>query len=388
MMNSEQEDEEAAGIRHELNESICNASIDSIVAIDSELKIISWNDTAQKWTGKQREDAIGRSFFEVFPTATTLPGLKNALQRALQGYKSFLPPMPGFYMSGHYEMHIVPLKDKSGTVHGVLQILHDVAHRIKIENELLRLNRELTHQYTALEHANEELTTFAKIASQDLKEPLRKIYTFTELIMVHEAGKLSTSGRTNFRRIQKSVQRMGLLTDDIVNFTNLSRKEERQQLDLNELLKEELEQLHQQISQANAIIEYDILPIVTGYRMAMVQLFRQLLSNALKFHKSTAAPEIKISATQIPGKEIASLAADPEQEYTCIAITDNGIGFEPQYSRLIFDMFHRLHQNNPFKGTGMGLAIAQKAVRLHDGFIIAESIPGTGSTFYCYLPLE
>lgn len=375
-----------AGNPSYLAHSLTNASIDSMIALDADLKITVWNDTTALWSGLKSEDVAGRPFLEVFPKAAAIHGLKEALDNALKGRKSFLHSREGFYLKGHYEAHYVPLLDKQGQVTGVLQILHDVAHRIKAENELIALNRQLKQQYKELQLANDELATFAKIASHDLKEPLRKIYTFSELILVHDAPQLSNSGRSNFRRIQKSVQRMGLLTDDIVNFAEINTsREPLDEVDLSGVLFNAAEPLRTAIAQSEAMIISDELPHIQGRREALVQLFRQLISNALKFRGEDTKPRIYIACALLQGEDIPHREALEGQAYYRISFRDNGIGFEPEFSEKIFGMFQRLHPDGEYKGSGMGLSIAQKVAQMHNGFIIAESIPGAGSTFHCYL---
>ncbi|MBD3583066.1 sensor histidine kinase [Flavobacterium selenitireducens] len=371
-----------------LAERIANASIDSLVALDRDLKIRSWNAITEIWSGFGNEAVIGKYFFDVFPAARQTPNLQYALQEALSGRKTFLPCGPGFYLPGHFEAHFVPLMSENGEVTGVLQIIHDVAHRVKAENELRELNQRLHAQYTTLQHANEETATFAKIAAHDLKEPLRKIYTFVEYIKVNEANQLTNSGRGYFRRIQESVQRMSLLTDDVSNYLSLSAGETLQRVDLSAILSEMTGHFKSLIDQTNAQLYLANLPVILGYPKAMWQLFRHVLGNSLKFVRPDVAPEIHISCEKIPGNEIPYEEALRDEEYYVLTFKDNGIGFEQEYSTRIFGLFERLHPQGSYRGSGMGLALALKAARLHQGFMKADSSPESGSMFYCYLPVS
>ena len=369
-----------------LAESMTHASIDSMTGLDTDLRIVIWNHTAAVWSGLSYEEVAGKTLQEVFPTANEVPGLEEALRRALEGIKSFLPSTGHFYLKGHFEVHIVPLRDNTGGINGVMQIIHDVAHRLKAENELRELNRQLFRQNNALATAHEELASFAKITAHDLKEPLRKIYTFAEMIMMHEADKLSNSGRANFRRIQKSVQRMGLLTDDIVNFSALSRTDAATEVNMNELLEQELERFRDKISETEAIIKSTSLPIIKGHKLALTQLLRQLIDNALKFQKPGLAPQIQINCELVASSQLAHTYSEPDTSFYHLSVSDNGIGFEPKYQQLIFELFQRLHPEGTHRGSGIGLALAQKAARMHNGFMKVESAPGEGSTFHCYIP--
>ena len=375
--------------RARLAESITDASIDSMVALDRNLRIISWNDIACIWSGKSSEEVMGKAFFEVFPNAMATPGLHDGIKKALEGLKSFLPSTPDFYLTGYFETYLVPLKDNSGAITGVLQLIHDVSHRIKAENELKELNHQLCTQNRALQHANEEMATFAKIAAHDLKEPLRKIYTFAELIKVQEAALFSYKAKSYFRSIQKSVQRMGLLTDDIVNFLSLNRSGETfTEVDLSTILAEVIAEFRLEIADKNAEITNTMLFRINGYPKAIKQLFTQLISNALKFQERDNKPRIEIGCEKVESDVIPFAERGQHEQYYCLIFRDNGIGFEPEYSHRIFGLFERLHPQGTFRGSGMGLAIALKAARMHEGFMKAESEPGKGSTFYCYLPVS
>ncbi len=377
----------AATGRGPLAESMLQASIDSILAIDKDLKITAWNEATVQWSGYSYEEVVGKNLFEVFPHAKKIDNFEASLYQALEGRRSFLPALYNIYLPGHFEVHIMPLKDKQGNITGVLQILHDVAHRLHAENELKNLNCQLVLKNNALTVAHEELALFAKISAHDLKEPLRKIYTFAELITMHDAPKLSSMGRANFRRIQKSVQRMRLLIDDIVNFSELSRSSVTEAVDLNSLLTAELERNKEEISQAGAVIKSRYLPVIkNGYAVALTQMLRQLLSNAIKFRKPGMPLLVQVKYERVDGSAVTGKPTDSDAQYHHIYVIDNGIGFDPQYYGRIFELFQRLHPNGTYGGNGVGLALAQKALRMHNGFIKAESSPDRGSVFHCFIP--
>lgn len=370
----------------QLAQELNDASIDQILAMDNDLCIIAWNRACEQVTGIAKYNALGRKFFDVLPAAQNYPQVVEALNNALKGFKSYLKWEHGSYNGGYFENHFIPLKNDRGEVTGVLNIVHDVAHRIKAERELEGLNEELWKKNMELTQRNAELANFTAIASHDLKEPLRKIYTFAELIMTHEAHKLSDAGRSNFRRIQKAVQRMGLLTDDIVTFSEVNKiDEKRTVIDLNNLLLMALHPFQAIIAHTEALILSAPLPQISGYDTALLHLFRQLVSNSLKFQPEGNKPRINIDYELVQGKVVKHQEALPNAQYHCIRVSDNGIGFEREYAERIFGMFQRLHREGAFKGSGMGLAICKKAVQLHHGFITADSEPGEGSTFSSYL---
>jgi signal transduction histidine kinase len=370
-----------------LAKSMTDASIDGMLALDSQLRVIAWNQTAVLWTGIPETDVLGKTFFELFPTIDASGKLGKAFNQALLGRKSFLKATDTPYLPGYYEVHTVPLQT-GPDVTGILIILHDVAHRIKAENQLKALNQQLAQQNAALQQAHEELAVFAKVAAHDLKEPLRKIYTFSELIMIHDAKKLSTSGRSNFRRIQKSVQRMGLLTDDLVNFTMLSFEGVSKPVDLGPLLTDILQEYKTELVQRETTFQLSRLPVLTGDPAALSHLLRQLIDNALKFCQPEGPVIVEIGYQYLEHLSFEHPAIEEGRPYHCLSVKDNGIGFDMTYQTRIFELFQRLHPDGAYVGSGMGLAIARKAMNLHGGFITVESTLGTGSTFYCYFPIR
>jgi len=370
-----------------LAENIINASIDSLIALNRNLEIISWNKITEAWSGLIQQDVMGKPFFDVIPSAREMPDLQEALQKALDGVRTYLPSGPSTLFKGSYEMHFVPLYDEAQHIYGVLQIVHDVTHRVGIENQLKRLNEELRAQYAALQHANEEMETFARIASNDLKEPLRSIYGYSETIKVREAKQLSDSGKGNFRRIQQSVQRMGLLTDDIVNYLSLSGSEQADEVDLSQTLSEAIAHFEREIQETVAKITASPLPVVKGDKKSLVLLMRQVLGNALKFRRKEVQPEITITHSELAGSDLPFHETRPHMRYHCLAFRDNGIGFDESNNEKIFGLFTKLHHERTYRGTGMGLALALKVARRHQGYMKASGVAGEGCTIYCYLPI-
>ena len=134
------------------------------------------------------------------------------------------------------------------------------------------------------------------------------------------------------------------------------------------------------------MVEYENLPIINGSHIQLSQLFTNLIDNAIKYSRPEIKPHIQITALIVEGNKIEhSLANQPY--YHAIKIADNGIGFENEYAAKIFEIFQRLHGKNEYSGTGIGLAIVKKIVTNHNGFIVAEGIPGVGSTFTIYIPI-
>lgn len=387
--NSSQQNSESGAstpdIPH-LFELINDANTDQCLVLDTELRIISWNLACEQVTGISKASAIGKRYHDLHPDAVIAPAVAEALELALQGMKTFVPWEQGSYNGGYYEQHFVPLRNSDGGMIGVLNIIHDVAHRIKAELELKRLNKTLSHKNKELRHRSEELASFNWIASHDLKEPLRKIYFFIEMVATKEGAKLSDTARSNLRRAQSAVQRMGLLTDDIVTFSEaVAPSETMAAVDLQEIHASAYKLHRKAIEDSAAEIATDTFPTITAYPQMLQHLWNHLLGNAIKFHEEGQRPRVEVRYREVAGDTLNSLDADRNAVYHCLSFRDNGIGIDTEYFEKIFGMFQRLHPQGTYRGTGMGLPICQKVAEAHGGFILLESKAGEGSVFHCYL---
>jgi PAS domain S-box-containing protein len=368
-----------------LADLINDASIDRILAVDVDMRIIAWNKMCEHISGISKEDCIGKDLLDVVPEMTVIPEVTRAIRSALKGYKSFVAAEKGSFNGSYCEHFFAPLVDENKKVIGVLNIIHDVAHRVKVEQELRNLNKALVRKNKELKQKNAELLSFSHVAAHDLKEPLRKIYTFVEMILTKDADNLSETSRVYFKRVQASAQRMGLLTDDILGYTQLSNAEqELEPTDLNEVVEHAVKYLNEIIDNKKAVIKYDTLPVINGYKPMLVQLFENLIHNALKFQQDNVIPVVEIKAVEVSSEDIQHTDVLPDARYWCISFTDNGIGFEMKYLDKVFRIFQKLHPADKYPGTGMGLPICKKVMELHQGFIIVESTPDKGSVFKCY----
>jgi len=373
-------------LQSEFAEMMNEAGIDRVQALDTALRIIVTNRMCEEYSGLSREQMLGQPFFDIFPEARAWPAIEEAMQQALQGRRSFVPAELGAYEPGHHERHFMPLRDADGKVRGVLYIIHDVAHRVAAEDRLKALNGELAQKLRELQRANAELATFTHVTSHDLKEPLRKIYTFVELTVTVEHARISDKGRSNLRRVQSSVQRLGLLTDDLVSFAEASAEDDKaEDVCLTAVFSEALAAMDKIVQERSAIITVEALPTVHAPRRQIVLLANHLLSNALKFHDGNRTPRVSV---RVEDRPLPGSSADGEtsKSYVCIATTDNGIGIDSEYHEKIFTIFQRLHDRGTYPGTGIGLAICRKIVERLGGTVTVESTPGAGSTFRCWLP--
>jgi light-regulated signal transduction histidine kinase (bacteriophytochrome) len=216
---------------------------------------------------------------------------------------------------------------------------------------------------------------------------LKNVYNSMEFIVNNDAKNLSDAGKANIRRAQAAIQKMKLLTEDIIAFSKIHSTEERTNVDLNEILTNVLNGLDQKIKSENAVILYDKLPVVMGYSSLLSLLLSHLIANAIKFRKEEISPAIEIRHSVALGVDIKHSAAIGDVNYNVISVVDNGIGFDPQEGEKIFTMFYRRHEKGKQKGSGIGLAICKKIMDLHSGFIASECTPEC-TTFKCYFPIQ
>jgi PAS domain S-box-containing protein len=284
-------------------------------------------------------------------------------------------------------------RDMHGTVTHLVSVVQNVTAikksemaRIRSQEDLQEANNILLQKNRALNALNDELNNFAFIASHDLREPLRKIKLFANLLLDQEDERLSPKGKELSRKIVDSSIRMNALIDEILTFSTLSAgdKKEKTTVNLNDIIHAVVEELRSVIDAKKATIACPVLPTVKGHALQLVQLFQNLLSNSIKFQKKDAVPVIEITTESIAGPEVPVAAADGM--YVRIGVHDNGIGFEQKYADKIFEIFQRLNDARQYDGTGMGLAICKKVLQNHDGFITATGTVGAGASFYCFFP--
>ena len=265
----------------------------------------------------------------------------------------------------------------------------EIEFRKLSEQEVVNLNKQLIENIQQLKTTNEELDHFAFIASHDLQEPLRKIRTFSDILITKHIDKLDPTATEFIKKIEKSTLRMQLLIDDILSFSRFSSNADVvKESDLNQLLEQVLIDLEVAIEEKNAEIKFDKLPTLPVVSSMIRQLFQNLISNSLKFCKKDVKPQIRITCKKIKGSQIPDAAAfHVHNSYYAISIADNGIGFEEKYHDIIFVIFKRLHSTTSFDGTGIGLAICKKIADKHDGYIYARSKLDQGSEFTLALPI-
>lgn len=251
-----------------------------------------------------------------------------------------------------------------------------------------QLNKmELEERNRELEQSINELESFNRVASHDLQEPLRKIQTFISRVSDKDKVNMSETGKEYLSKIEASANRMRTLIDDLLLFSSTNKTEKVfEKSDLNLLLVNAQQDLAQFIEEKNAIIQTTQLPVLKVISFQIHQLFVNLIGNALKYSKPGISPVISIDCSKLAVGDYPVFIKDTHKKYYKISISDNGMGFDQQFSEKIFNLFNRLHQKGEYPGSGIGLSICKKIAENHDGFIIAEGKPGIGATFTVFLP--
>jgi PAS domain S-box-containing protein len=341
------------------------------------------------WTNRVHPDDLD-SFTEVFETSFTeqKPFDAQFRIRCKDGkYKWLLT-------------HGVPRRSANGEFAGLIGTCTDIelqknfAQKLEMQvqertEELKRLNLLLEKRNDELLNNNSELKAFSYMASHDLQEPLRKIQAFADLLR-HDAGStVSAKGDDYVERILNASKRMQELISSLLNYSRVSTDRNTfEKTNLNEVFVKAIEILSDSIEDKKATIQKGKLPTVDAVPVQMLQLFTNLLSNSMKYTRPGIAPVINISVEKITGRETGNNKCDAESSYWHFTFKDNGIGFEPQYSEAIFELFRRLHSRSEFEGTGIGLGICKRIVANHRGFIKAEGFPMEGSVFHVYIPVK
>ena len=265
----------------------------------------------------------------------------------------------------------IPLQNGQGEVFQIVGITRDITERKRAEREILQLNNDLQKRTHQLEVANKELEAFTYSVSHDLRAPLRAIDGFSGILVAKYSASLSEDATRYLQKVRNNAQKMGNLIDDLLAFSRLSRQPIRKQsLMLADLIRQVLNE-DLRSAQQNRQIEIVIgdLPPCQADPVLMKQVLINLLDNALKFTQKCETTRIEIGA-------------EPHGEETAYFIKDNGAGFDMQYAHKLFGVFQRLHREEDYPGTGVGLAIVERIIHRHGGRVWAEATVNEGATFY------
>lgn len=307
----------------------------------------------------------------------------------------------------YFDLTYKSLHDTDGNVYAIMAMAMDVTESVKaritleqnearlqelsadLERQIQERTWQLENSVQELKRSNENLQQFAYIASHDLQEPLRKVQQFGDLLKNQYNGTLG-DGAVYLERMQSAASRMSTLIRDLLSYSRISTRQDFTTLvSLQQVVDMVLVDLELRIQETGALVEVDNLPELYGDQAQLEQLFMNLISNALKFHKAKTRPVVTIRIQTLPSVKLPASVklARPTLAYHRIDISDNGIGFDEKYLNRIFQVFQRLHGKSEFAGTGIGLAICEKVVFNHGGAITARSKSGQGATFSVYLPV-
>ena len=334
------------------------------------------NLTLASMLGMERGALIGEPFthFVVGEDQDTFYKLQHRLLETEESRTSELHLMKKDGHAFFVNLECMVLKDRGDDSRFIRGAVIDISERKRAE--------EKSRLYLGqLERSNKELQEFAFIASHDLQEPLRKIQSFGNLLITEFSDSISEEGRDFLVRMQDAAARMRVLIDSLLSYSRVStRIRPFSKVDLREAVEEALTNLSILREETNGSVEVGGLPTVEGDKIQMTQLFQNLISNALKFHRKGESPRVKIHSRLVHEDR------SDEGDIYEIRVEDDGIGFDEIYLSRIFSPFQRLHGKREYEGVGVGLAICLKIVERHHGRITAKSRPGSGAVFLVTLP--
>jgi PAS domain S-box-containing protein len=370
--------------------AIVESSDDAIIGKDLSSNITSWNRGAEKIFGYTAGEMVGTSIMRLIPADRQdeenmiLSKIKHS--ESVEHFETLRQVKDG----GQIDVSVTasPIKDASGKVTGVSKVVREITERKAAEEKIRQLNVDLEQRVTErtaqLKSANEELEAFSYSVSHDLRAPLRHVMGFVNLLLKDAGQSLSEKSLQHLNTISKSTKRMGDLIDDLLTFSRVGRAEmQKATVNLDELVKDTLGDFQTETSGRTIVWDIHPLPVVRADRALLRLVLVNLISNAVKFTSHRAEAKIEIGCVEtVEGQE----ARDESQ--IVIFVRDNGAGFDPQYAHKLFGVFQRLHSNEEFEGTGIGLANVQRIIQRHDGRVWAEGAVDGGATFYFSIPKQ
>jgi PAS domain S-box-containing protein len=354
---------EASGAKYR---GLLEAAPDAMVVVNQAGEIVLLNLQAEKQFGYHRDELVGQQVTNIIPEgfaerliADDLRSAADALAQQI-GTGIELSALRKDGTAFPIEIMLSPLESAEGIL--ITAAIRDISVRKAAEEHLRQMVEEL-------KRSNEELGQFAYIASHDLQEPLRMVASYTQLLSKRYTGQLDTDADEFIAFAVDGASRMQQLIEDLLAFSRVATTG-NPLLDTSSefALEQALQNLRLAIKDSGALVTHDPLPTVQADEMQLVQLFQNLIGNAIKY-QGPGVPRVHVSA-----------ARDGTRSWI-FSVKDNGLGIDPQYFERIFGMFQRLHKRDEFSGTGVGLAICKKIVERHGGALSVESELGKGSTF-------
>jgi len=340
--------------------------------------IVDFNRAAEKSENIERNHIVGKSVLEVFPGVREF-GLFEVFQRVWKTGLAEHHPVSWYKderIEGWRENFVYKLP--SGEI---VALYSDETERKRWEQELSRLNDELEERVKQrtreLEAANKDLEAFASTVSHDLRAPLRAIAGFSQIIARRHRASLNEEGQRYVDNIVKAAGQMDQLINDLLNYSRLGRKAvNRQLVPMKEVVSQVIDQLSDRVVQtaAELIIPHE-MPIIYVDRTLLTRMLTNLFENALNYRREDVFPRIELSVNTAPDSVV-------------LIVTDNGLGIAPEYHEKVFNIFQRLHSQERYPGTGIGLAVVKRSAEMLGGSAWVESAVGQGSSFFVRLPVK
>jgi PAS domain S-box-containing protein len=350
---------------------IINTSSDAVVSMNEAQQITFFNPGAETTFGYSADEVIGKPIDILIPPPFR-PGHAAQVREFGEG------PVAARRMGERGQISGLRSNGEIFPADASIAKMEIAGERIytavvRDVTERTRAEQALTRQAAELERSNAELEQFAYVASHDLKEPLRMVASYTQLLARRYGEQLDEDAREFIGYAVDGVNRMQELINDLLLYSRVGTKSgELVPTELDEVLHQTLVTLGPAIEEAGAEVRAEALPVVQGDRVQLMQLFQNLIANAIKFRGDTP-PRVQVGARQ-------------EEDEWVISVRDNGIGIQPEFAERIFVIFQRLHSRDEYPGTGIGLSICKKIVERHGGRIWVESDPGEGSAFHFTFP--
>ena len=355
--------------------SIVESTDDAIFSNDLQGIVTSWNKGAERMFGFTAGEMIGRPVTDLM-TPELLREISGVLERIRQGQRIEHHETVRRTRSGELlsvSETVSPMQDLLGRITGASTIARDITAQVRAASRLASLNQDLRQSNETLALTNQDLERFAFIASHDLQEPLRMITAYSQLLIKSYRGQFDEEASAFVGTIVEGTRRMRELLADLLAYTEIRARGEEtpEAVDLNVVIEQVRSNLKSAIDDSRAEVTCDVLPTLRAQRGHFQPLFQNLIGNAIKY-RGSSAPRIHVSVETVEGE-------------LRFAVSDNGIGIDPEYHKQIFEVFRRLH-GKKIAGTGVGLAICQRVVERYGGRIWVESAAGEGSRFLFTLP--
>ena len=355
--------------------AIVSSAHDAVIGMALDQAIVSWNSAAQRMFGYTAEGVSGQPVSLLLPDEGGEGALR--LERVAQGEAIRDVEMKWRHKNGYLLPVLVsvsPIENSRGELIGISAIVRDITELKQAHEEIRRLNAQLEDRVAQrteqLAAANRELEAFAYSVSHDLRAPLRVISGFADILLTEYATEVPDGAGHYLERIGANADKMNQLVEDLLALSRLSRQElHREKLDPAALAQQVLQDLHPQNEERSVEINVEPLAPCCADPRLLRHVYLNLLDNALKYTRTCDVARIRVGAVRQEGQ-------------WAYFVADNGVGFNPRYASKLFDVFQRLHAQEAYEGSGVGLAIAQRIVHRHGGRIWAESEVGQGATFY------